>query len=193
MDLLHAQFNNGPLSLDEVKAVLGGDFGQAWPSLQKKFSVSPEGLFFNERMENEKTKRKKHSEHQRSNALKRWKKDDSCDGICDGNATAYAMAMPLENENENRNESKDELEELEAGKTVEYCRITLSRDYDINRIRELWVAFVIQNPTHPSKKEKIRHFRNWIKTQPYEHVVKKKIISADEFRRQIEEREKQAQ
>src|SRR5688572_2070648 len=40
MDLLTAQFNNGPLSLDEIRTVLGSDFGQHWPTLQKKFEVT---------------------------------------------------------------------------------------------------------------------------------------------------------
>lgn len=102
MDLLHAQFNHGPLSLEEVKAVLGGDFGQAWPTLSKKFSEA-NGRYFNERMEDEKKKRKKHSEHQSNNAKKRW---DKCDGISDGNATAYPKLMPLENRNENEDETK---------------------------------------------------------------------------------------
>jgi hypothetical protein len=37
MDLLEAQFNNGYLTLDEIKTVLGSDYGSAWPALQKKF------------------------------------------------------------------------------------------------------------------------------------------------------------
>lgn len=57
MDLLHAQFNNGHLSLEEIKICLGSDFGQSWPTLQKKFEIDPNGLFFNERLEQEKLKR----------------------------------------------------------------------------------------------------------------------------------------
>lgn len=57
MDLLHAQFNNGRLCLDEIKTVLGADFGAAWPTLQKKFVKDDSGLFFNKRCEEEKLKR----------------------------------------------------------------------------------------------------------------------------------------
>lgn len=57
MDLLNAQFNSGPLSLDEIKTVLGSDFGSAWPALQKKFATTTNGLFFNERLQAEKDKR----------------------------------------------------------------------------------------------------------------------------------------
>lgn len=57
MDLLFAQFNGGPLSLDEVKTVLGSDFGQHWPTLQKKFKTTPDGHFFNARLQKEQDKR----------------------------------------------------------------------------------------------------------------------------------------
>ncbi|HMG16444.1 MAG TPA: hypothetical protein VK590_13395 [Saprospiraceae bacterium] len=67
MDLLHAQFNSGPLSLEEVKTVLAADFGAAWPTLLKKFSKNPDGLFFNERAEAEKNKRKAFTESRISN------------------------------------------------------------------------------------------------------------------------------
>lgn len=57
IDLLMAQFNNGPLSLDHIKAVLGQD--QAiWTVLQEKFKVDNCGKFFNEKMATEIEKRK---------------------------------------------------------------------------------------------------------------------------------------
>lgn len=56
MDLLHAQFNNGPLTLDEIKTILGADFG-SWPALQKKFVMDVSGNFLNERLKVEKEKR----------------------------------------------------------------------------------------------------------------------------------------
>jgi hypothetical protein len=57
MDLLHAQFNSGRLTIEEIRMVLGSDFGQAWPTLQKKFAVDTAGKYFNERLEVEKNKR----------------------------------------------------------------------------------------------------------------------------------------
>lgn len=67
MDLLDAQFNSGPLSIDEIRIVLGADFGQVWPTLQKKFTVTDTGLFYNKRMEEEKEKRRKFTESRRNN------------------------------------------------------------------------------------------------------------------------------
>lgn len=66
MDLLDAQFNCGELTLDEIKTVLGSDFGSSWPALQKKFKVS-NGLYFNERLTFEKIKRQKYSKSRSDN------------------------------------------------------------------------------------------------------------------------------
>jgi hypothetical protein len=65
MDLLHAQFNNGHLSLEEIKAVLGSDFETAWPTLKKKFKADQEGLFFNSRLDFEKEKRAAYTQSRR--------------------------------------------------------------------------------------------------------------------------------
>lgn len=173
MDLLHAQFNNGPLSLEEVKALLGADFGQAWPVLQKKFSET-NGLFFNERLECEKQKRKSYSESRRNNRSK--KTYDS----------TYDKHMIPHMENENRNENRielvggvgeGELPDMEAGKSVEYARITLHRDYDTKKIRELWKAFCIQNDGkfYQTVSDKFSHFRNSLKNIPYEKNAKPSI------------------
>jgi hypothetical protein len=67
MDLLNAQFNNGPLSLDEVKTVLGSDFGPSWPTLQKKFNTTADGHFFNARLQAEKDKRSSYVKSRRKN------------------------------------------------------------------------------------------------------------------------------
>ena len=68
MDLLIAQFNLGPLSLDEIKTVLGADFGSSWPTLQKKFVKGKDDLYFNERLQSEKEKRSSYTASRRKNA-----------------------------------------------------------------------------------------------------------------------------
>lgn len=68
MDLLHAQFNNGHLSLDEIKTVLGSDFGKSWPALQKKFVKDDNGFYYNSRLESEIIKRKSFNDSRRDNA-----------------------------------------------------------------------------------------------------------------------------
>jgi len=92
MDLLHAQFNNGPLTLDEIKTILGADFG-SWPALQKKFETDVNGNFFNERLEVEKTKRKNFVSSRHKN-LKSTHMDTHM---------RTHMARHMENENEDVN------------------------------------------------------------------------------------------
>lgn len=60
------------------------------------------------------------------------------------------------------------LSEHEIGKTIQYCLLTLSREYDSTRVAELWKAFLInaQKDYYETKTKRITHFRNWIKTQP---------------------------
>lgn len=67
MDLLSVQFNQGKLTLDEIKTVLGSDFGSTWPTLQKKFKFE-DNLYFNERLQQEKDKRANYTESRRKNA-----------------------------------------------------------------------------------------------------------------------------
>lgn len=113
MDMLIAQFNSGPLSLEEIKTVLGSDFGTAWPSLQKKFKAE-NGLFFNERLEVEKAKRADFQQHQRDRVLKRWGKEkaESYPGINPGTFDGITPAIPYVNEDENKDESKKGKKEI---------------------------------------------------------------------------------
>jgi hypothetical protein len=102
MDLMHAQFNHGHLSLEEIKTVLGSDFGNSWPALQKKFSADPAGNFFNERLEQEQDKRKNWVQSRRNNLNKPHKEVHM----------EQHMAGHMENVNENRNKNKEDLKEL---------------------------------------------------------------------------------
>ena len=88
--------NGGFLTQDDIDFVL--------PNKEKKVLekfIKEDGKYYNDRLLNEIDKRKKHSEKQRANAMKRWNKDSQCDGI------PNAMPLENENENENTNENKD--------------------------------------------------------------------------------------
>lgn len=100
MDLLHAQFNNGHLSLDEIKVVLGSDFGSSWPTLQKKLMVDDKGLYYNPRLEAEHSKRKTFSASRVEN-LKGSKKEK-------------ILGTHMENENESTNEVKNEIKGVQG-------------------------------------------------------------------------------
>lgn len=187
LDLLTAQFNSGHLTEPQIKTLLGQDQGLWVTVLREKFSVDGDGKYYNKRLDDEIKKRKAHSQKQKENVGKRWNKS--------GNTTVHTKHIPLENEIEDEDEIEikekgviggKELSDLDAGKTVEFCVITLHRNYDLPRVRELWQAFLIQNEKefYPKESERVRHFRNWIKTQPYEPKIKtlKPYIDADDIK-----------
>jgi hypothetical protein len=74
-----------------------------------------------------------------------------------------------DNVTENVIDIENILSEHEIGKTIEFCSITLQREYSNARVGELWKAFLINGQKkYHSLPEKIKHFRNWLKTQPHE-------------------------
>lgn len=100
--LLNKQADKGHLTLQAIRKVLKKDFDKLWPGIEDKFLTDEQGNFYNDRMDIELQKRRKHSDKQSENAKKRWDKD----GISDGNA----MALPLANANaskENKNGMAD--------------------------------------------------------------------------------------
>lgn len=184
MDVLSAQFNAGPLSLEEIKTVLGSDFS-AWGTIQKKFTQTSTGLFFNERLEAEKEKRKAFTESRRQNRRKK-----TYDASYDEHMIAH-----MENENTNvfkgivegiggmgeKEEGKGwvsnptypensfELSEMETGQAIEYVYFLKRKELKKEDINQYWIAFQIQHFTgkkyYNDKSDVLSHFRNWIKNQ----------------------------
>jgi hypothetical protein len=91
MRSLCAQQLHGHLTFEQLNSFCKDD-----KAVFSKFKKDDQGLFFNERMDCEISKRKSHCDHQRNNALKRWSKNTkSIPNQCHGNATA----LPLGNGN----------------------------------------------------------------------------------------------
>lgn len=144
MDVLIAQFNNGHLSLEEIKTVLGSDFGQAWPTLQKKFVQDARGLFFNERLDTEMFKRKEYSKSRAEN--RKGKNKKHMNNISETHVESYVKHM--ENEDENRNKDLKNKKESSAECRAQSAEIDFTKP-DINGddivfpldtapFRELW-------------------------------------------------------
>jgi len=170
MDLLHAQFNLGRLSLAQVKTVLGGDFG-TWPILQEKFKRDADGNYYNEKAEKEKEKRLKFTESRRNNLKS---------SICDPH-----MVNHMENENKvliqkgikvgkwhttPGHESMDlELPEIKQGVIVELFLYTKNKNISKDQVLGLWKIFKVQNfcseKYYGSVNEVYKHFINWCKSQ----------------------------
>lgn len=102
MDVLMAQFNQGPLSLDDIRDVLGIDFELMWEKkLKSKFKENSEGKFYNERLYNEQLKRKNYTGSRKKNLKNKLDMVDD---------TKHDMDHHMENVNENTNEIVIEFE-----------------------------------------------------------------------------------
>jgi uncharacterized protein YdaU (DUF1376 family) len=157
MDLLHAQFNSGRLSLAQIKTVLGADFGAAWPDLQEKFTKDDSGKFYNQRAEDEKLKRSKYSESRRSN---RQKKPP------DGSYVNH-MIGHMENRNENEISISEQIQLSEKLLVDAGFFQTLAMNWSIDRkgfesmVQAFEVNLNILNKRHPNYQEYKSHFFNW--------------------------------
>lgn len=106
MELLMMQFNRGHMTTH----MIGQTVGQIWDTIQVKFTQDEKGLWYNERLEEEKSKRQKFSESRRNNVsgknqYSNKKKKKS------GHTTSHMIGhMEDENVNVNVNKSKDEKE-----------------------------------------------------------------------------------
>lgn len=182
IDLLMAQFNSGPLSLDQIKAVLGQD--QAlWTVLQTKFKTDNCGRFFNEKMATEIEKRKKFVASRSNGKSGRKKSHDLSYDNHTGNHT----------EDENRNENKSVNKSVNKNKNgcdnflihidlelpsipleaVERNQFTYTKNSNTEYVKSQWKVFLGERMNDPSERRqqyrKIEHltsyFINWMRTK----------------------------
>ena len=125
MDLLIAQFNNGPLSLETIKTVLGTDQA-SWTVLSKKFKQDSEGNFFNEKLATEINKRIQFSNSRRENIKKRYSKSTYVD------TSEVDMYLHMENGNENN------LPDVKKEKEVSGISDAKFQDMIVKEIFNVW-------------------------------------------------------
>jgi hypothetical protein len=193
MDLLMGQFNQGHMALHEIRTILGEkDFDEMWESkLRRKFKQDEDGLFYNQKLENEIIKRKKFTESRRKNLFS------------DKQHKAEHMATHMENENINGNKSvlreeglgeggwnpkpgKKEmnmlLDPVKGGAVIELFRFTKNCDLKQDELDGLWSVFKKQNFTgqkfYHSQNDIFSHFINWSKSQKIENGTAHKQIPA---------------
>lgn len=170
MDLLHAQFNNGRLSLEDIKIVLGTDLVAAWPTLQKKFTVDEAGKYFNERIEHEKEKRAKFKEKQSINGKKGGRPPNN-----PNKTQPLTQIKPIiEDEIEigngfycDRIDKDSTLTEVQIGATIEFVAIKTKVRLRPSEVSQHWDAFkIIQFSRHEwynGFEDLLSHFRNSLK------------------------------
>jgi uncharacterized protein YdaU (DUF1376 family) len=174
MELLMMQFSRGHMTSHMIGQVVG----QLWVNVQDKFKQDDNGLWFNERLDIEKEKRKKFTESRRNNVsgenqhTKKGKVSTKKINHMNGHMTSH-----MENVNENTNNNVLVLSEVEIGKTIEFIKITGQRLLTSMEVMNYWQAFLIHSKDdfHLSNGDMKKHFRNWIKKQPYE--INKRIAT----------------
>lgn len=149
MRLLIAQFQHGRLTEKQFLFIAGG-----WDSeLMQKFKRDDAGLYYNERLELEVTKRKSFSESRRKNVQKRY--------ISSTHVTTSEVHMENENENVIANETKVlangffagennmsmALSELQIGTSIQYLHVGRQIKADRNLILNLWQIFKVKEFT----------------------------------------------
>lgn len=107
MDLLMCQFNQGHMTLQDIQVVLGdADFASMWEiKLKTKFIQDSDGLFYNQKLEEEVFKRKKFTQSRRDNLSGISHIGDHMNNHMGGDMGTQ-VGDHMENRNENRNENK---------------------------------------------------------------------------------------
>lgn len=167
MDILVAQFNSGPLSLEEIKTVLGSDFGQAWPALQKKFQQTSDGLFFNKRLELEKQRRHEYSKSRSLNRKGRKKGKPSLepppgpshDTGESGDSRSRGIILPF-------NELHSEILGSESWIEQTAIHFRISKAHCTDRLTEFLSELKLKDDYHKPIQEVRSHFIHWYKKQP---------------------------
>lgn len=187
IDLLMAQFNSGPLSLDQIKTVLGQD--QAiWTVLREKFVTDNNGRFFNEKMATEIEKRKGFVKSRSNN--KAGRKKTHVESYDKSNDLKMKLHMENENENRNKTEKKEEgvgegeqveasglwstdipedikLNEVQIGQTTMFIGLSCKVDLTEKEVEDYFEAFKIQNlgkkQWYNDTSDFFTHFRNSLK------------------------------
>lgn len=203
MDLLIAQFNSGPLSLDQIKTLLGQDQA-SWTVLREKFKreVNSAGgeVFFNERLVTEIEKRKRFIEKQSLNGSKGGRPPNKPKN----NLWVNPNKSLLENENEIKNKNEDfkdggmgegffinELpmeSELTKGEIInvqDFISVTCdNKKLSEEQVKERWKAFKIDNfkkrEWYGSREKLLSHFRHSLKNE----LNKKNGITVSKNRQQ---------
>ncbi len=134
-------------------------------------------------------KRQAYSESRRNNKVgKLGKKPKNISSL-------YVTHMENENENENEDVNKNEISEIEIGKTIQYLKLTAQITLDRTDVLKYWEAFLIntEKEFYPDESKKLTHFRNWLKMQKHKkneqptNTADRQANILDRLKREMEE------
>lgn len=125
IDLLIAQFNNGPLSLETIKTLLGQDQA-SWTVLSSKFKQDSEGNFSNERLATEIEKRKNFVNKQSQNGSKGGRPPTNKPK---NNPRVSFGLSNIENENRNKDLNENEIRDRGVGKGEDFLWTSVVKNF----------------------------------------------------------------
>lgn len=180
MELLMMQFNRGHMT----EHMIGQTVGQLFSRIKDKFIQDAEGLWYNERLDIEKEKRKNYVNSRNNNKLgkNKYTKKEQED--------VSHMTSHMDNENEDsvlnkkRNKEKQNfntfpkpedfngLPDITLGSIKELIKITKQVSVTDEQVKGMWGVFKNQELTgekfYKSEKDVYSHFTNWMKFQKFD-------------------------
>lgn len=142
MDLLHGQFNNGHLSIEAIKNILGNDFA-IWGVLSKKFVQDERGLYYNARLELQMIKKFEYNKSRRNNydgisdeRMGNGNGDGSLDLLKRKEGFVYDVSLFFEYSEEMRKDFSDYW--TEHGKNDRKMRFEKEKSFDISKRLARW-------------------------------------------------------
>lgn len=164
MDLLMAQFNQGPLSLEDIRQVLGVDFDMWEQKLATKFEKNDKGLFYNVKLQQEIDKRKNFTKSRRENLNKKHHTETHKEDHTE---------LRMENENvnviENKNLSK-------GGAGGNYSPEAFDRFYSELLSSEVWVEQCAMHLRLPTKQDLAKYLREYLERENLAGELEKKPL-----------------
>lgn len=139
----------------------------------EKFSIDENGLYYNERLEQEALKRKAYSESRSNNIKKRWENTNANDTyVIDMNEQSDTYVVHMENEIENENINDNE------------NNIDIDKNLYFQRFNEFWDIY-------PKKKDKERAQIAFLRIKPNEELFAQMKCALDKHKRSAQWRDAQ--
>lgn len=199
IDLLAIQWSNGFIECDinGNPVALSGDDLALFRLICGKYSVTAPGKLQNLKLEEVRAKQLKFSAKQREKGLKGGRpKPDQSQSKAKPNPEEIQMKAIIEDEVEDVDEVVDEIQvggtgegwnqfpkerfdlnEIEIGSCAEFIHLTKHVTLSVERIKDFWVAFQINQFTgqkfYETRTDAVKHFRDWLKFQDFDEKVKR--------------------
>lgn len=160
MEVLMLQFNRGHMT----SHMIGQLVGQLWLNIEAKFRQDENGLWYNERLEEEQTKRQNYSKSRNNNLS--GKNQHTLKAVVEGGHMTPHMEDEDENVNKDINNNnylfKNTLLENEIWKKTISTQLKITEEEVVLKLNDFYNHLATEFKVHPSMNEFTKHFKNWI-------------------------------